>query len=42
MIVRTRIAKGEDGKLRLKEIIEYLDPEVEKVLMKGVQPAAAD
>jgi hypothetical protein len=42
MIVRTRIGKGGDDKLRFTEIIEYLDPEVEKVLMKGVQSAAAE
>jgi hypothetical protein len=35
------MAKCEDGKLRFTEISEYIDPEAEKIMMKGREATAA-
>jgi hypothetical protein len=36
IITRTKIQKGEDGKLVFTEIIEYIDAKAEEILGKGV------
>jgi hypothetical protein len=36
VIARTRIDKGEDGKLVFTEIINYVDARAEEILAKGV------
>jgi hypothetical protein len=42
IITRTRLSKGEDGKLQFTEIVEYVDAEAEKIMMKGGEAPPAE